>query len=129
MSLPTIWIKGLAVVWALTLIALLCLACGFIGSRAVSTQTPVSQFSEDERHRLYAAALAASDSPIDTDTFKQVCRRIGIFDLNGKPNDYYIAFVSQHVEWAIKSETDQFRREIDSKDKAREYIDRHLLAR
>ena len=73
--------------------------------------------------------MAASDSPIDTDIFKEVCRRIGIFEVNGKPNDHYIAFVSQHVDWAIKSETDQFRLEIDSKDKAREYIKRHLLAR
>jgi hypothetical protein len=84
--------------------------------------------SEDEKHRLYSAALAASESPLDTDTFKDVCQTIGIFDASGKPNDQYMVFVGQHVNWGMKVETDQFRREINSKDKATEYIKEHLSA-
>jgi hypothetical protein len=82
-------------------------------------------FTNDEKHRLYSAALAASESPLDTDLFKDVCKKIGIFDPDGTPNDNYM-FVSEHVDWSLKSETDQFRHEINSKEKARGYIDRHL---
>ena len=99
------------------------------GCASTSARNPAGRLTEDEKHRLYSAALAVSDSPLDTDTFKEVCQRIGIFDAAGKPNDQYMAFVSQHVNWGMKPETDQFRREIDSKDKAREYIKRHLYAR
>ncbi len=93
----------------------------------VETRAP--SLSLDDKHGLYSAALAASDSPLETDNFKNVCQGIGIFDGAGKPNDQYMGFVSQHVDWAMKSETDQFRREIDSKDKAREYIKQHLSVR
>jgi hypothetical protein len=95
------------------------------GQRAGSRATPLSL---DEKHRLYSAALAASDSPLDTDTFKDVCQRIGIFDAAGKPNDQYLAFVSQHVNWGMQSEASQFRHEINSKDSAKEYIKQHLSA-
>ena len=49
--------------------------------------------------------------------------------LRANPTTSTMVFVSQHVDWGMKSETDQFRREIDSKDKAREYIREHLSAR
>ena len=109
---------------AIVSLALFLTACSSLGSRA-STRP----LSEDERHRLYSAALAASESPLDTDTFKDVCQKIGIFDASGKPNDQYMAFVSQHVDWGIKPETNQFRQEINSKDKAAEYIKAHLSDR
>lgn len=112
---------------SIALIALSCAACTTFGSRAGTDSA--SRLTEDERHRLYSAALAASESPLDTNTFKDVCQRIGIFDAAGKPNDQYMAFVSQHVDWGMKSETGEFRHEIDSKDKAREYIKQHLSAR
>jgi thioredoxin-related protein len=104
-------------------IALFLSGCNSSGSRRNARR-----LTQDEKHRLYSAALAASESPLDTDTFKEVCREIGIFDADGRPNNNYIAFVSEHVEWGTKSETDQFRREISSKDKAREYIRDHLDA-
>lgn len=85
-----------------------------------------STLTQDEKHRLYTAALAASESPLDTDDFKNVCKRIGVFDANGKPNDNYVAFVSQHVDWTMKSESTEFRQQINSKEKAREYIKEHL---
>ena len=108
------------------------LAAIFFGASACGTRTDGSaardatRLTEDEKHRLYSAALAASESPLDADDFKNVCRQIGVFEANGKPNDYYMAFVSQHVDWSMKLETDQFKREIDSKEKARAYIIKHL---
>lgn len=107
-----------------TLIALSLAGCGSKGSAA--TNAAASRLSEDQKHRLYSAALAASDSPLDNDTFKAVCREIGIFDSDGRPNDQYMAFVSWHVNWWAQSETEQFRREINSKERARDYLKRHF---
>jgi len=118
----------LKVIAAIGLIAILSSACSSLGSRAGSVNT-ARGLSEDQRHRLYAAALAASESPLDTATFKHVCQRIGIFDASGKPNDQYMAFVSQHVNWGMQSEASEFRHEINSKDKALEYINQHLSGR
>ncbi len=103
--------------------AFFCFGCSLAGSNGRSNSV---RLSDVERHRLYSAALAANDSPLESDTFKQVCRQIGIYDANGRPNDQYMAFVSRHVDWSMKSESDQFRREIDSKEKARDYIKRYL---
>jgi hypothetical protein len=84
------------------------------------------RFSDDQKHRLYAAALAASDSPLDSDIFKRVCRHIEVFDVGGKPNDKYIPFVSAHVDWETHQQTEQFRNEINTPEKARQYIDQRL---
>jgi hypothetical protein len=107
------------------LVASLPVACSSLVSRADKSDGS-RHFSDDQKHRLYSAALAASDSPMDTKAFADVCRTIGIFDIKGKPNDQYIVFVSQHVEWANRIETEEFRREIDSKEKARAYIAKYL---
>ncbi|HEX6190637.1 MAG TPA: hypothetical protein VFZ40_21480 [Pyrinomonadaceae bacterium] len=106
------------------LIAISLAGCGSKGSTA--TNAGASRLSEDQKHRLYSAALAASESPLDNDTFKRVCREIGIFDAQGRPTDQYMAFVSRHVDWWARSETEQFRREINSKERARDYLKRHL---
>ena len=120
---------ALKVIAALALIATLSSACSSGGSRAEISRNAASPLNEDQRHRLYAAALAASDSPLDTETFKDVCQHIGVFDAAGKPNDQYMAFVSQHVDWGMKSEANEFRHEINSKDRARQYIEAHLPGR
>ena len=106
------------------LIALSLAGCSSKGSTA--TNAGASRLSEDQKHRLYSAALAASDSPLDSQAFKNVCREIGIFDTHGRPNDQYMAFVSRHIAWSTNSETEEFRQEINSKDKATEYIKKHL---
>jgi hypothetical protein len=105
------------------LIGLCLAACSSTGSR--SKTVPLTN---DEKHRLYTAALVASESPLESETFKGVCRTIGIFDAGGAPNDSYLPFVSAHVEWAMKNETEQFKQEIKTKEKAREYVSKHLSA-
>jgi hypothetical protein len=108
---------------AITLIALYFSGC----SRSFISMSRHSM-DEDEKHRLYSAALAASDSPQDTDTFKKVCREIGIVDARGQANDQYMAFMSAHVNWGMTAETEPFRQEINSKEKAQDYLKRHLSA-
>lgn len=110
----------------IVLVAILCSACSAIGSRVVTTGTAASRSSEEERHRLYAAALAASEVPLETELFKDVCRKIGIFDTYGNPNGEYADFVAAHVRWGLKDETEQFRQQISSREKAEAYLRAHL---
>ena len=116
----------------ITLAAITLSACGVGRSSGPSANSGKSttrsaiSLTEDEKHRLYTAALAASESPMDTDLFKEVCKKIGIFDADGVPNDNYMPFVQAHVDWAMKPETEQFKREINSKEKAGEYINKYL---
>src|SRR5438067_10864069 len=109
----------------LVIIALIALSLSACSSRG-SSSNAARLLNEDDKHRLYSAALAASDSPLDTDIFKQVCREIGIVDAHGQANDQYMAFLSAHVNWGMKPETEQFRQQINSKEKARDYLKRHL---
>jgi hypothetical protein len=115
----------LKVIAAIALIAILSSACSSLGSRAGNVHT-ARGLSEDQRHRLYAAALAASDSPLDSQEFKSVCRAIGIFDVNDRPNEQYSDFVGEHVRWTMDANGKQFRLEIDTKDKARNYLSRYF---
>lgn len=83
--------------------------------------------TEDEKHRLYAAALEASEFPLESKTFKEVCEKIGIFDSRGTQNDNYMGFVAAHIEWAMKSESQPFKSEINTREKAREYLSKYAL--
>ena len=85
-----------------------------------------SRLTDEEKHRLYAAALAASDAPLDSEIFKRVCRKLDIFDATGRPNENYVQFVGAHVDWATKRQTEQFRNEINTPEKARKYINQRL---
>jgi hypothetical protein len=85
-----------------------------------------ASLNREERHKLYSAALAASDSPLDTELFKAVCRKIEIFDAAGNPNGNYMPFVQEHIAWGLQPETNQFRLEINTKEKALDYVAKHL---
>lgn len=111
---------------AIALIALCLSGCRSYPSAAEAARNNSTRLTQDEKHRLYTAALAASDSPLDTDLFKEVCQKIGIVDAAGKTNEAYMSFVTEHVNWGMKSESNQFRQTINTKEKAREYITQHL---
>ena len=101
-------------------------SCGRNSTAATSAARTGGTLTEDEKHRLYSAALAASDSPLDSDVFKDACRKIEIFDNDGKPNEKYMTFVTAHVDWSMRPQGGEFRHEINTKEKARAYLDSHL---
>ena len=93
-------------------------------SSGSSARVSAASFTEEEKHRLYAAAMAASEFPLESKTFKEVCRKIGIFDAEGNQNDNYMWFVTTHLEWVMKTETKSFKSEINTREKAREYLNK-----
>lgn len=112
-------------------------ACG-VGSHSGTSSTTASDaktdtahraasLTEDEKHRLYTAALVATDSQLQTELFQQVCQRIGIMNADGIPNENYTGFVSEErLQWIRKPEAAEFKREINTREKAREYLNKHL---
>ncbi len=98
-------------------------ACTSSGS---SARVSTTGLTHEEKQRLYAAAMTVSEFPLESETFKDVCRKIGIFDAQGNQNDNYMGFVTAHLEWALKTETDAFKREINTREKAREYLNKYL---
>ena len=119
-----------------SIVAVALVAISFTGCRhgysstsaanAAEAQPDRNSMSEDEKHRLYTAALAVSASPLDTELFSDVCKKIGIYDVKGKPTDKYMSFVQVHIDWVTRSENEQFRREINSPEKAQHYLTAHL---
>jgi len=106
------------------LIGMLLSACASGAGTATGAGAP--GLTDDERHRLYAAALSAIESPLESPSFKEVCQKIGVFDAQGNQNENYMAFVQAHVEWAMNGDTEPFRTEINSREKARAYLRNHL---
>ena len=101
---------------------------GVSAGTAAEAQFNRNSLSEDEKHRLYTAALAVSESPLDTEVFRDVCKKIGIYDVQGKPTDKYMSFVQAHIDWVTRSESEHFRQEINSQEKARQYLTAHLTS-
>lgn len=99
-------------------------ACSNSGG-TVTSRASGSALTDEEKHRLYAAALAATESPLESETFKQVGQKIGVFDTQGNQNENYMGFVQAHVEWGLKVETAAFRRQIDTREKAGAYLNRY----
>jgi len=111
---------------ALALSVILHLGYGCRGSFTTTAVSNTGTLTDDEKHRLYSAALAVSESPLDSEVFKEVGRKIGIFDATGQPNEHYMAFVAQHVNWGTNPGNAQFFRKINTREKAREYINQRL---
>jgi hypothetical protein len=110
------------------LFALVFSGCNFASHSEVNKDKPRSAvLTVDEKHRLYTAALVATGSQYDTKLFKDVCRKIGIMNDDDVPNDRYIKFVSEdNVEWSKTPEAEQFKQEINTREKAWDYIEKHL---
>jgi hypothetical protein len=96
------------------------------GSAAAPGDRQLVSLSSQQKHQLYSAALAVSENPLDSDVFKSVCQKIGIFGPGGSPNEDYLPFVSAHVDWALRAETQNFKREINTREKAGSYVTQHL---
>ena len=113
-------------------------ACG-VGSHSGASPTaatdaktakahPAASLTEDEKHRLYTAALVATDSQLQTELYYKVCQKIGIMNADSIPNDNYTRFVSEErLQWIRKPEAERFKQEINTREKAQEYLKKHLL--
>jgi hypothetical protein len=89
-------------------------------SNSNSSSSSSSTLTDDDKHRLYQAALMTSDSEL----LRRVSVKIGILDEDFTPGRDHEKFVEEHVSWVL-SNTD-FIQTINSAEKARAYIQTHL---
>jgi hypothetical protein len=89
-------------------------------SSNTNTASSGSSMSDDDKHKLYQAALVVGDQEL----LRRVSVKIGIMDDDFTPGDNYQAFVVEQVSWAIRN-TD-FTTTINTPEKARAYINAHM---
>lgn len=98
-----------------------------VSDAKASTARSAAPLTENEKHQLYAAALVATDSQLQTELFQKVCQQIGIMNADGIPNENYIKFVSEErLQWMMKPEAEEFKRTINTRAKAQEYLKERL---
>ena len=76
--------------------------------------------SDDDKHKLYQAAGMTGDPEL----IRRVSIKIGLMDEDYTPGDNYQTFITEHVDWALRS-TD-FINSINTPEKARAYINEHM---
>ena len=89
-------------------------------SNSNSSRSSASTLADDDKHKLYQAALMTSDNEL----LRRVSVKIGIMDDDYTPGADHEKFIEEHVSWTL-SNTD-FIQTINSPAKARAYIQTHL---
>lgn len=85
-----------------------------------SSSTSASSMSDDDKHKLYQAAVMTGDAEL----IRRVSVKLGLMDDDYTPGDGYASFVQAHVTW-VYSNTD-FIQSIGSQEKAREYVNQNF---
>lgn len=89
-------------------------------SSSSSSSSSAASMSDDDKHKLYQAALMTGDPEL----LRRVSVKIGLMDDDYTPGDNYQTFVAEHVSWAIRN--GDFAQTIDTPDKAREYVNQNI---
>jgi hypothetical protein len=87
---------------------------------SASSSASVSSMSDDEKHRLYHAALVTSDE----DLIRRVSVKLGLLNDDFTPGDEMAQFLASHAVWAF-SNTD-FIKTIDTPGKPRTYVNENF---
>ena len=89
-------------------------------SPSSSSSTSAASMSEDDKHKLYQAAIMTGD----TELGKRVSIKLGLLNDDNTPTEYYEQFITGHIEWAPRNL--KFIQSIGTPDKARAYVDLNL---
>ena len=79
-----------------------------------------SSLSDDDKHKLYQAAIQTGDSQL----LQRVEVKLGLRDDDYTPGDKYQEFVTAHVTWVFRN--GDFIRSINTAEKARAYVDQNF---
>lgn len=85
-----------------------------------SSSTSASSMSNDDKHKLYQAAIMTSDAEL----LRRVSVKIGLMEDDYTPGPSYESFVTEHVTWTFRN-TD-FITSLDTPEKAREYVNENF---
>ena len=85
-----------------------------------SSSSSASSMSEDDKHKLYQAALMTADAEL----LRRVEVKLGLREDDFTIGDNYQTFVTEHVTWAIRN-TD-FASTVNTPEKARAYVNENI---
>ena len=85
-----------------------------------SSSSSASAMSDDDKHKLYQAALMTADGEL----LRRVEVKLGLREDDFTIGDNYQTFITEHVGWAI-SNTD-FSATVDTPEKARAYVNQNI---
>jgi hypothetical protein len=89
-------------------------------SNSTNSSSSSSSLSDDDKHKLYQAAGQTGDAEL----IRCVSIKIGLMDEDYTPGANYQAFVSEHVDWALRNS--DFIQSINTPEKARAYVNDHF---
>ena len=89
-------------------------------SSSSSPSTSASSMSDDDKHKLYQAAMMTGDSEL----LRRVSVKLGLMEDDYTPGSEYSSFVAAHVGWAIRNGT--FIQSLDTPEKARAYVAQNI---
>ncbi len=85
-------------------------------STSPSTSASASSLSDDDKHKLYQAALMTGDDEL----LRRVSAKLGLLNEDYTHGDKYEEFVTDHAGWVIRNLS--FISSINSTEKARAYV-------
>ena len=89
-------------------------------SSSTSSSSSLASMSDDDKHKLYQAAMQTGDPEL----LRRVEVKLGLREEDYTPGDKYQSFVLEHVTWAYRN-TD-FAQSINTPEKARAYVDKNI---
>jgi len=89
-------------------------------NQGTNGNSSTSSMSDDDKHKLYQAALATADSEL----LRRVSVKLGLMKEDFTPGDEYAEFVKDHAIWVFQN-TD-FIQEVNTKEKAIAYVNEHM---
>ena len=89
-------------------------------SNTSSSSSSVSSMSNDDKHKLYHAALVTGDEAL----LRRVSVKLGLMDDDYTPGQEMAQFLASHAVWTFNNRA--FIQTIDTAEKARTYVDENF---
>ena len=89
-------------------------------SSSSSSSSSAASMSDDDKHKLYQAAIQTGDAQL----LQRVEIKLGLREDDYTPGDKYEAFVTEHVMWVFRN--GGFVNSINTPEKARTYVDQNI---
>ncbi len=85
-----------------------------------SSSSAASSLSDDEKHKLYHAALMTTDQEL----VRRVSVKMGLMNEDFTPGAEWEQFITDHVGWVLRNAS--FIRSVNTEEKAREYVNNNI---
>lgn len=89
-------------------------------SSSSSRSSDASSLSDDDKHKLYQAALMTADQQV----VQRVSVKLGLLNEDFTPGAEWEEFITNHVGWVLRNSS--FIQSINTEEKAREYLNENL---